>query len=340
MTLELQIENYRYAGWENVVINKSMDSIVDNFAMSIKDSTEIGLTEDSNVKVIKDGKVFLSGFFDNITVNVGDTKQPMELSGRSRPCDLVDCNIEENKQYNNQNIVQIMEDLVSPFNIKVSSSLELEPLELFKTKVGETYFDAINRLCKQTNTLPISTVNGDIEIIKNAMKMSSKILRDGDFKELSFPRVLKERFSKYTYRKESADEDITDGFIEDENVTRFRPFVAVNTEDKTNLDMAEWKKNYNNAREISLEAKVYDGWDLEINTLVKIETSFVENIFLIKELTHNKGDNGTYTDIVFVDRNLYSDRTVIDNIKKYKVKKKKKIDKNKDEEEGEIWWTN
>ncbi len=336
MTLELQIGNYRYSGWENVTINKSMDGIVDTFAMSIM-NRDIEINDDDIVKVIKDGEIFLSGYFDTINISINDTKQPMEVSGRSRPCDLVDCNIEKTKQYNNQNIVQIISDMVKPFNIKVSSSLKLEKLTIFKTKVGETYFDAINRLCKQTNTLPVSTKSGDLEIIKNSMKLYPIILKDCDFMELNYPRVLNERFSKYIYKKEGAGGDITDGVLKDENVSRYRPFVGVNTEDKTNQDMAKWKKNYNNAKEISLTAKVY-GWDLEVNTLVKIDTSLVNNTFLVKEITYNKGDSGTYMDVTFVDRNLYSDVTTTDNVKKYKVKKKKKIDKNKDEEEGEIWW--
>lgn len=305
MNIQLKIENRKYSGWQDVSITKSMQSIAHNFSMNIFNGDQISIQDDDLIQILVDDEVFFTGYADNINIGISDTKKPLFISGRSRTCDLIDCNIADNKQYNKLNIKQIISDLISPFGIKVSTSLTLEPLEIFNTKVGETYFDAINRLCKQTNTLPISDNKGNIEIVKNQKNESPIILKDSDFKELNYPRNLTKRFSKYTYKKEGIVTDITDGSINDETVDRFRPFVGVNTEDKTNQDLANWQKNHNKVDEVNLSAVVY-GWDLEINTIVKLETSLVNNSFLIKDIRYNKSDNGTISNVTLVSKDLYN----------------------------------
>jgi len=115
---------------------------------------------------------------------------------------------------------------------------------------------------------------------------------------------LASRFSKYTYKKEGIATDLTDGSESDDTVKRYRPFVEVNTEDKTNGDMAKWKMKFNKVDEVSLRGKM-TGWDLEINTIIKLETSIVNNSFLIKDIVYSKGEDGTTSDIVLASKDAY-----------------------------------
>jgi len=309
MKLELKVNNKKYSGWENVSITKSMQSIAHNFSMDIYKGDQVSIQDDDLIQILVDDKVFLTGYLDDMTLGISDKKKPLSISGRSKAGDLIDCNILENKQYNKQNIKQIINDLIAPFNIKVSSTLTLDPLEVFNTKIGETYFDAINRLCKQTNTLPISDNYGNIQIVKNQNNKTSRILKDKDFKEIFYPKLLSQRYSEYTYKKEGIITDVTDGTVKDVAVKRFRPFVAVNTEDKDNTDLAQWQKNNNNVEEVSLTGVIKD-WGIEINTVEKLETEIVNNSFLIKDATYNKSDNGTITNVTFVSKDLYNVETV------------------------------
>ena len=305
MKLELKINNRKYRGWENVSITKSIQSIAFNFSMNIFKGDELQINDDDLIQILKDDKVFLTGYLDDINIGISDKKKPLSISGRSKAGDLIDCNIADNKQYSKLNIKQIINDLIKPFGITVSTSLTLSPLDIFDTKIGETYFNAINRLCKQTNTLPISDNFGNIEIIKNQNKESSIILRDSDFKQLDYPKKLTKRFSEYTYKKEAMVTDVTDAKVTDDTVERFRPFVDINEEDKTNEDLAKWQLNHNKASEVNLTAIVI-GWDLEINTIIKIETDLVNGSFLIKDITYTKSDNGTISNVVFISKDLYN----------------------------------
>lgn len=306
--IELQLESAgkRYKGWENITITKSMDSIADTFSMEIfTDGDKVIIDDDKPLKIIVDGKTFFTGYLDDPILSITEVKKPLSINGRSKAGDLIDCNILDNKQYNKQNIKQIISDLIKSFNITVSTTLTLTPLDVFDTQVGETYFNAINRLCKQTNTLPISDNNGNIEIVKNQNNKTDIVLRDSDFKSLTFPRSLSNRFSEYVYKKEGIVTDVTDGKVTDDSVGRFRPFVGINTEDKDNKDLAQWKKNNNKAKEVQLNGVIV-GWDLEINTIVEIDTEFVKNSFLIKDIVYSKGNNGTISSVTFVSKDLYN----------------------------------
>lgn len=306
MKLELQTDGEKYQGWENVSVTKSMDSMADTFSMSIADQgNDVILQDDIPLRIIVDNKTFFTGYLNDIVLTISDKKNPLRLNGRSKSADLIDCNIAEIKQYNKLTPIQIITDLINPFGITVSTSLTLTALDVFNTQVGETYFSAINRLCKQTNILPISDENGNIQLVKNQDNITDTTLRDSDFKSITYPRKLSNRFSEYTYKKESVVTDVTDGKIKDDSVQRFRPFVGINTEDKTNVDLAKWKKNNNQTKAVQLTGVVV-GWDLKINTIVKIETSFVNNSFLIKDITYSKGDNGTISNVTFVSKDLYN----------------------------------
>ena len=305
MKIELQVNDKKYQGWENITINKSMLSISDTFSMNIYNGIDINIVGGDSVKILVDDKVFLSGFVDSLKLGISDTKKPLSVSGRSKSSDLIDCNIFENKQYNIQNAKVIISDLVKPFGITVSSSLNLEPLEVFDTKVGETYFNAINRLCKQNNILPISDKNGNIKLVKNQLIENEKVLKDSDFKELEFNQNFTNRFSEYTYKKEGIVVDVSDGKTTDTDIKRFRPFVGINTEDKTNKDLANWKKNNDISKSINLTA-IVTGWDLEINTIVRLDTEIVKNSYLVKDIEYSKSDSGTISKLTLVDKGLFN----------------------------------
>jgi len=305
MKVYLQVNGIQYLGWEKITISKSMMTICDNLSMSLDDSIGIDISNDDLLEVYKDDKIFFTGYLDSYEHETQSKIKPLKITARSKTMDLVDCSIFENKEYNKLNALQIVKQIIKDFDIEVSSSLELETIETFSTKVSETYFNAINRLCKQVNILPVSDEKGNIVLIKNSNNSKPTILRDNDFLELKSKRRFNHRFSSYTYKKESSFQDIQDGKSTDSEIKRFRPFLEVNTEDKSNKDMAEWKKNNSLARSISLDGK-FEGWEFEINTIYKIETKNVKEQMLIKDIQYSKDNNGTISKVTFVSKDLFN----------------------------------
>lgn len=303
--IELKINNLKYSGWEDISISKDIMSIADTFNLTIENGTTLNVSEGDYIQILDDNSVILSGYVDIYDISIEDNKSPLRLTGRSKSGDLVDCMIENYKQYSQQTPLSIIRDIISAFDITVSSNITLPVVSTFETKVGETFFNAINRLCKQTNILPISSTNGNLLLTKNTLQASSIVLRDKDLKSIKFRSDISNQYSKYVYKKEAMASDVSDGTSNNLFVTRYRPFVGVNTDNKTNLDMAQWKKNNSNANSIQLEISV-TGWDLEINKIVTIESQIIKNSYLIKSITYLKGDNGKISNITLVDKGLFN----------------------------------
>lgn len=305
--IELKVNNKKYAGWENVRIDKDMTSICDKFEMEIFNGMGLSVAEGDFVQILKDDAVFFTGYVDTYDIDIGDKKNPLKLTGRSKTCDLVDCNIENFNQYSSQNQFQIISDIIKDFNIKISYDIELEVVETFETKIGETFFEAINRLCKQTNILPVSDRNGNLVLTKNTNKSTGRSLKDKDLKSIKFTADITKVFSKYTYKKEDIYDDQTDGSVTDKTVKRYRPFVDENTHDKPNIELAKWKMNNSIANAIQLEISI-DNWDYDINTIIQIDSQVVKNSYLIKTISYKKGNNGTMSTLALVGKDLFNVR--------------------------------
>tara|TARA_B110000858_G_C17798887_1_gene474060 strand:- start:1867 stop:2784 length:918 start_codon:yes stop_codon:yes gene_type:complete len=303
--IELRIKDKLYSGWKSVVIEKDMLSIANTFSISIDNGLQVGIEAGDKIQILKDKALFLTGYIDSLSIAISETKSPLILNGRSLSCDIIDCMIEENKQYIKQTALTIVQDVIKDFSIKVSSKLSLTPLETFDTKVGETFFNSINRICKQTNILPLSDNNGNIVLTRNDKTKYITVLKDSDLKEISYTSNLTSQYSKYSYKKESALSEVTDGSVENSNIKRYRPFVGVNTENKTNLDLANWKKNNSIANGTQLSIKV-DNWDLEINKIIAIDSQLIKDSFLIKSISYEKSDLGLISSVTLVDKGLFN----------------------------------
>ena len=304
--IQIKANGVLYNGFENITISRTMQSICDTFSFSMYNGDQVNINGNDFIQVLNNGRIVFSGFVDTYNLGIGDKKRPLICTGRSKSSDIVDCSIENIKQYNKQNPIQIISDMIKPFNLKVSTNLTLDTIPSFDIKVGETYFNAINRLCKQYNILPVSDNLGNIKLIKNNNKKAIKTLKDNDLKTIEFNQDFTSRFSEYTYKKESSTKDITDGKIKDDSIERFRPFVNVNTEDKTNVDMAKWKKNNDISNSIILTCSV-NNWDYETNTLINIESEIVNNTFLVRDIIYEKGNNGLISNLTLVDKGLFND---------------------------------
>lgn len=303
--IQLKINRNLYSGWEGVSITKDMLAIADTFFLSIDNGLMLQAQAGSKIEILKDNEVFLSGFIDVFSISIAGNKSPLSLNGRSKSGDLIDCKIENFSQYMNITALQIAQDIVKDFDIKISSSLTLEPIMIFDTNVGETFFNAITRLCKQNNLLPVSLKNGNIQLVKNANKSNVKILKKQDLKSLSYTSDLTGQFSKYIYKKENSMFEISDGTTLNPYIDRYRPFVDLNTEDKTNIELAQWKKNNANANGTQVSI-VVNNWDFEPNTLVSIDTDIVKDTFLIKSVTYTKDNNGTNSQLILIDKGLFN----------------------------------
>ncbi len=299
---KLKIAGVYYKGWQNVNIKKDITSLVDSFSTTILD--DISIAGDDKIEIYQNDVLVLTGYVDNIQKGISDKRQPLQINGRSLASDLIDCNIAETKQFIKNTPKEIINKIMSPYGLKADTDIELETIAKFNTKIGDTVFDTINRICKQTNILPISTPAGGLKLIRNTGAKGKRTYKNDDFKNIQAPIDFKKRYSEYRVVKENAKNDDKSFVLKDDRVKRYKPLLVVNTEDKTNKELAKWHLNKNKADEMKLTAVVV-GWELQIGTIIDIDTDVVKGSFLIKEATYTKDNNGTQTSISLVSKELF-----------------------------------
>ncbi len=92
----LQVNGRRYGGWKSLTINSSINSQARAFAVSCTYDTPEGLTSarlqaGQPLQVLIGSQVVMTGYIDAAAVAYDAGQISVQVSGRSKTCDLIDC---------------------------------------------------------------------------------------------------------------------------------------------------------------------------------------------------------------------------------------------------------
>lgn len=302
--IQIIINDTVYKNIENISINKDILKICNSFNISIESQEALNIKAGDKITILENKKSFFVGYIDTYNIQITNNKSPLVISGRSLANDLVDCNITEFKQYTQLTPLSIIQDIIKDFNISVSTNLILDKLD-FNINIGDTYFNAINKICKQYNILVISTKNGNIELVKNTKKQNNIILKDKDLLSINYSNDLSKQFSEYTYLKETTTKDVKNGTVQNDKIFRYRPFIKINNQNKNNLDLSKWEKQNREANSEKLTISILN-WDFDINTILQIDTQIIKNSYLIKSINYTySGTAGKISNLELINKDLY-----------------------------------
>jgi prophage tail gpP-like protein len=308
-----------------------------------KDPSRIGQTseiadsidEGDRVRIKVNRKTEIDGYVDSIDVTDDLEQGPMiSITGRSLSKDLIDCAaIHATGEWRDAPIMSIAQEICDPFDLTIGlgdgalgpaelatlSARVVAPFRRVSINPGETALEVIKRMAKERGVLvtcnsdgePVLTIAGARKIIgklKRGVNIGSGARRRGDERD---------RFSTYRIFGSSAGDDAWhgenarggDGVATDEQVKRYRPFVA--TADGTSSDgdfvrRAEWERNRRAGRARSFVLPVLSWLDPERRTwrpnrlidvshpVLRVEGELlIEAVSLAYDI--NKGDTGTLT---------------------------------------------
>lgn len=176
VSLALKSGGNSFTGFESVHIRRSMLEISGGFALIIenffKDQRTPRLTMDSPVQVEINGVRVLDGWIDKMPISFGDDNDSVEIHGRDKTCDLVDCMYSFTpNEWRNQSIANLIRNLCHPFDISVvigpSAVQEVSSvIETYKASEGVTVGDLINELCRDVGIFAMSTGDGKLTLTK------------------------------------------------------------------------------------------------------------------------------------------------------------------------------
>lgn len=239
--VSMRVDNRIFEGFETFDWNGAIFAAAANFSLNAKTNEKI--STGSAVKIYIDQTLLVSGFIDQARGNTNAYARTLSLSGRDKTCDLIDCSVPFIKQWKNQNLATIANEVCKPFGIKVLTpngfgsafaNVSVEP--------GETCFDLIGRLAKLRGLLAGSNANGDLVLSRPDVKPAQYSLITGEnLSELSFIDNAADRFSKYEVKGQHSfagsfspkDASAAMGNANDPMVKRFRPKMIISDEQST-----------------------------------------------------------------------------------------------------------
>lgn len=324
----LRIGGKSFAGWQSVEVSHSINKFAPSFAMAYTDQypnkvddTSFRLGQECFVEV--NGHRLVTGYVEEITSNYDQSSKRLEIRGRDKVGDLVDCSNWgplSKSEFINQSVLNITKALCKPFALSVvadasaSSAVATKAsASSWKTKEGDTVFDSILRLCRMNAILPIGYGDGKVTLTRTSAKKATDALELGkNIIAGSSQNSNVERYSDYIVKGNGSGKSDLSAILgtvtgpkavaTDELITRHRPLVII-TDDVVNqisqlTDKAKWESLTRAGFSRKYEYMV-NGWTQKdgspwfINSLVRIsdKISMVQGTLLITDITYSLDDS-------------------------------------------------
>ncbi len=333
--LILKIGGNRYDGWTDIQMQKSMFSITGSFSLGgtdifPNDFQKWGFSMGDPCKVQIDNQTIINGYVEDIPIFYDAKGHNIQISGRDKTGDLVDCSfIETDQEWKGQSVAQIVTNLCAPFGIGVVTDSSVlteafqEPKETFKAQMGMSIFEMIKPMLDDKAILPVAYADGNLTLTRAGAEKTYDSLELGkNIKSGNINQSFKDRFSRYIVKGQGIgndDKDIAsytgpEGIFNDEEVTRYRPLIIL-PDNEINSGgcraRAQWEYSNRAGASISVSYEVQDWvqsngqiWPLNAKVPVKDHFLGINGTMLIVEVLFGiSNDSGKTTILSLLDPN-------------------------------------
>jgi prophage tail gpP-like protein len=325
----LLIGGHAYGGWKRIEVQRSIEQLAGGFVLELTNrwpgqDVHVAMREGLPCQVLLGDDVVITGYIDQFEPEMTDTSTKLQVEGRDKTGDLVDCSaIYKTGQWHNVSLEQIVRDIAQPFGIEVMVQTTLgERFASFALEDGEKAFDAIDRAARMRSVLVTSDVQGRLVLTHASTTSSGVSLIEGvNIKRMSAVHSWRERFSKVTIKGQQQGTDASWGSdaahliasATDAGIDRYRPLVVIAEHASSNkalADRAHWETQVRMGRGKRGKCTVV-GWRTgkngmegplwQPNTLVHIKHSRtqLDAEMLIVGCNYKLTEEGTLTELVF-----------------------------------------
>jgi len=324
----------KFSGWEEVTISKSMDDLAHSFDITLTDKWNandepiyfhVGL----GVQIFIDDEKIITGYIDDISREYSDSSRRINIAGRSKTADLVDCSaIYQKGQWRGQTLSKIAKDLCQPLDIStsVASGIDVSSsLRRFSIEDGETIFDCISRAAKMAGVLLLTDVNGNLYFDRVSSTRIKTVLENGiNILNGSKTSSMSDRYTDYTIKTQLAGDDTTYAAATSKTKTasdsgfvgaRYRPLIITAENESSGNELQkriDWEKNIRAGKSHRVSYTV-QGWKHSTgtwapNTLVRVKDPDFEldDELLIKSVQLTKNSQGTLASLELTFPQAYS----------------------------------
>lgn len=323
-------------GWSSVSVKLSLGTLCNGFSLSqfVDDDFDSPvLFPGDAVRIENDGEVLLDGFVDKMSSSFSSGSHTIDISGREKTCDLVDCSLKDfGRSWKKKNVSQIVEEICKSFGLFFDSN-GVNPsgvIQVFCPDPGCTGADVVSDVCRQKDVVCYSDGLGNVKFVnENNFEQVEDFIRQGVnilSADVSFDNS--ERYSDYVVLCSSDPKTKRRGESKDGEIVRTRCLVVVD-EGYGNVDSAERRASFESqsrsAKSTTLNVALA-GWKMNNGKLWKpgvlvdclIPAFFGQWVktLLVNEVELFYDSSGTFTYLQLVRKDYYTQPP----IKKKKMK--------------------
>ena len=343
--IEVKISNYIYSGWKNVVFSKSLNELCGSYSMSlVKEKrgklADLGISEGAKIDIFSNRSLMTAAFVEVIRAGLNSSQVSLDIEGRERTCDLVDCPYMGSKiQFNNIDYLSFLKKIASQHKISVRSNVLENPQIKYGITPGATCWEIMSEVSRKYGFILITDTDGAIVVEKAGRMRNGDSLEDGvncSVQSVAFDSS--ERFGEYHVKSQANQDDDffgekannVHGIAKDEYIERYRPFLIDaehNMTQKEASERAEYEAAWRRAKSVSAKV-VVPSWRNKfgvlwlVNHLVPFRSSYfgVDTELIISEISYRIDSGNESVEMTLEPKDAYEKRSVI----KKKNKKKEK----------------
>jgi prophage tail gpP-like protein len=187
--VSVQVNGVEYSGWQTGRIVRSIETIAGCFDLSVSErwadrNEPWPIAEEDEIKVLLDGVVVLVGTVDVVELSYTASEHTIQISGRDRTGELVDCSAKLDKwEFLNTPLLTIAKRLCSPYgiNVSVQSGLQFpKPETKIAISPGDSSFEVLERACRKAGVLAVSDGKGGLLLTRAGTARTTTKLVEGE----------------------------------------------------------------------------------------------------------------------------------------------------------------
>jgi len=169
------------SGWTSVRVRRSLEHVAGDFTLSISAPVELDEGDEAAIRIGRE--TLLVGYVDRRTVSFSADQHTVEVSGRDKTGDLVDCSADLRKwTWRNISVLDFARQVAAPFGVGVTAQLgavPAEPVEELSIDPGDSAYEAIERACRGAALLPVADGLGGLVLTRAGAQVTRESLIEG-----------------------------------------------------------------------------------------------------------------------------------------------------------------
>jgi len=295
-----------YFGWKSLRAETGIEQCAGAFELGVMDrwagqAQPWQIKPGDSCELQINGQTIITGFADLARPTITKMSHGIQVSGRDRTMDLIDCAaIFKTGQWKRARLDRIARDIASPFGIEVVVADGVDvgaAFDSFNIEEGERAFETIDRAARMRAVLVTTDGTGRLILSAPSSKKTGAVLRQGfnvldAWLELSW----KERFSEIIIKGQGKGSATSYGSqvahgrasIKDDAINRYRPLIVIAEQHGLSPSFAaraEWERNVRRGRGTRATVKV-QGWTYQDNSSTNGETVWRPNMLVEVDLPY------------------------------------------------------